>query len=219
MSLKRPHEETAQGAIERQQKKRKGFSVGPAHLPDGTYRRKSKLVDFSEGTGSADCWAAQKIKNDLIQKAKVKKAYAKVKARESEAAPANLSINAPTDDPTPIPASLELHPERQAMLSTPDISTSTSRAENGLRRGSEDVNGFRERKRKPKMSRYTKETDIAKQRQAEIEARARARQDRARERRAMAKARRPDKSGKIRLGRQSKILLSKVQGLVAENQV
>ena len=24
-------------------KKRKGFSVGPANLPDGTYRRKSKL--------------------------------------------------------------------------------------------------------------------------------------------------------------------------------
>jgi hypothetical protein len=81
------------------------------------------------------------------------------------------------------------------------------------------VNGFRERKRKPKMSRYTKETDIAKRRRAEIEARSRARQDREMERRAMTKARRPDKNGKIRLGRQSKVLLSKVQRLVAESAV
>jgi hypothetical protein len=27
-------------------KKRKGFSVGPANLPDGTYRRKSKQPNF-----------------------------------------------------------------------------------------------------------------------------------------------------------------------------
>jgi hypothetical protein len=105
------------------------------------------------------------------------------------------------------------------MLNTPDISASNSRAEKGSRGQYEDVNGFQERKRKSKTSRYTKETEIAKRRQAEIEARARARQDRERERRAMAKARRPDKSGKIRLGRQSKILLSKVQRLVVENQI
>lgn len=48
MGSKRPHEETAQHATEPQQKKRKGFSVGPANLPDGTYRRKSKRIDFSE---------------------------------------------------------------------------------------------------------------------------------------------------------------------------
>jgi hypothetical protein len=81
------------------------------------------------------------------------------------------------------------------------------------------VNGFRERNGKPKMSRYTKETEIAKQRQADIEARAMARLDRERERRAMTKARRQDKNGKIRLGRQSKVLLSKVQRLVAEKPV
>jgi len=88
-----------------------------------------------------------------------------------------------------------------------------------VRGGDEDVNGFRERKRKQKISPYTKETEMAKQRKAEIEARARVRQNRERERRAMAKARRPDKNGKIRLGRQSKVLLSKVQRLVAENPI
>jgi hypothetical protein len=69
------------------------------------------------------------------------------------------------------------------------------------------------------MSRYTKETELAKQRRVEIEARARAREDREKDRSAMTKARKPDKNGNLRLGRQSKVLLSKVQRLVAENTV
>jgi hypothetical protein len=46
MGLKRPHDEVSQGPVEPHQKKRKGFSVGPANLPDGTYRRKSKSARF-----------------------------------------------------------------------------------------------------------------------------------------------------------------------------
>ena len=103
------------------------------------------------------------------------------------------------------------------MLSAPD--TSTARAPHTTEGGSEGVNGFRERGRRPRMSRYTKETEIAKQRQAEVEARARVRMERERDRRAMAKARRPDKNGNLRLGRQSKVLLSRVQRLVAEQPV
>ncbi|PIG86751.1 hypothetical protein AARAC_006836 [Aspergillus arachidicola] len=89
-------------------KKKKGFSVGPANLPDGTYRRKT-----------------QKIKADLIQKAKVKKAYAKVRAEELAAAPRKsvyelAEANAEKDNaPEAEPASLELHPDRQAMLDQP----------------------------------------------------------------------------------------------------
>ena len=41
MSLKRPREADAQSQP-LSNKKKKGFSVGPANLPDGTYRRKSK---------------------------------------------------------------------------------------------------------------------------------------------------------------------------------
>jgi hypothetical protein len=48
MGLKRPHDKASQGAVEPQHKKRKGFSVGPANLPDGTYRRKSKPAYFQE---------------------------------------------------------------------------------------------------------------------------------------------------------------------------
>ena len=46
MGLKRPHDEASQGPVEPHQKKRKAFSVGPANLPDGTYRRKSKSAGF-----------------------------------------------------------------------------------------------------------------------------------------------------------------------------
>merc|ERR1712230_280016 len=51
MSLKRSRHEVSEDA--QPKKKRKGFSVGPANLPDGTYRRKT-----------------QKIKSDLMQKAR-----------------------------------------------------------------------------------------------------------------------------------------------------
>lgn len=41
MTPKRPREDGAGGDVN-VAKKKKGFSVGPANLPDGTYRRKSK---------------------------------------------------------------------------------------------------------------------------------------------------------------------------------
>ncbi|KAI1119538.1 hypothetical protein F5Y14DRAFT_7162 [Nemania sp. NC0429] len=60
-------------------KRRKGFRVGPENLPDGPWRRK---VD--------------KIKKDLIHKAKVKKAYKKIKPAElaSASKPALAGIDA-----------------------------------------------------------------------------------------------------------------------------
>lgn len=62
MAQKRSREESRD---DQSQKKRKtGFQVGPANLPDGTYRRK-----------------VQKIKSNLILKAKLKRDYAKVKAQ------------------------------------------------------------------------------------------------------------------------------------------
>ncbi|KAI1273243.1 hypothetical protein F5Y07DRAFT_402626 [Xylaria sp. FL0933] len=63
-SKKRPAEsDDASGPAAK--KHRKGFRVGPENLPDGPWRRK---VD--------------KIKKDLIHKAKVKKAYKKIKSTE-----------------------------------------------------------------------------------------------------------------------------------------
>lgn len=139
-----------------------------------------------------------------------------MKARETEAAVATQPEVAPEGESVPDPASLELHPDRQAMLDAPE--TSTSRVHGHEQGQQEDVNGFRERSRKPKTSRYAKETEMAKQRQQEYEARSRVRDEREKERRAMTKARRPTKDGKLRLGRQSKVLLSRVQRLVAESK-
>lgn len=43
MGLKRRSDDSLGSTKEPDKKKRKGFSVGPAHLPDGTYKRKSEL--------------------------------------------------------------------------------------------------------------------------------------------------------------------------------
>jgi hypothetical protein len=42
MGAKRKNDDSLNGADEPGKKKRKGFSVGPVNLPDGTYRRKSE---------------------------------------------------------------------------------------------------------------------------------------------------------------------------------
>jgi len=42
MGAKRKNDDSLAGADEPGKKKRKGFSVGPANLPDGTYRRKGE---------------------------------------------------------------------------------------------------------------------------------------------------------------------------------
>ncbi|RDW76713.1 uncharacterized protein DSM5745_06705 [Aspergillus mulundensis] len=182
-------------------KKRKGFSVGPANLPDGTYRRK-----------------AQKIKADLIQKAKVKKAYAKVKAAELAAPqPKQFYLereeqegqegNKGQSDESA--ASLELHPDRQAMLDTPDAEperVERRKEGQGERRG-----------RKPKRGAFAKELEIAEKRRQAAEKKREQREFRAKDREAMVRAKRPDQNGKRRLGRESKVLLNRVQRLVAES--
>ncbi|CRG89711.1 hypothetical protein PISL3812_06750 [Talaromyces islandicus] len=195
-------------------KQKKGFSVGPDNLPDGTYRRKT-----------------QKIKNDLIQKAKVKKAYAKIKAAEEESAPARSSYYNYADESTSAdnnnehssasaqPASLELHPDRLAMLNTEQPAETNNNNDNSNRRrggrgGENGENG--RRKRRPKPSAFAKEIEIAEKRRQAQEARQKERELKAKEREVMARAKRPDQFGKRRLGRESKALLSKVQRIVGQ---
>ncbi|PYH30330.1 uncharacterized protein BO87DRAFT_400573 [Aspergillus neoniger CBS 115656] len=185
-------------------KKRKGFSVGPANLPDGTYRRKT-----------------QKIKNDLIQKAKVKKAYAKVRAAELAAAPSrpiytddaqDQDVDNKRADPTP--ASLELHPDRQAMLDQPAPEPEPTPAGRPQRGEKRNAKGRRERK--PKPSAFAREMEIAEKRRKEAEKRREEREFRQKDREAMARAKRPDQAGKRRLGRESKVLLGRVERLVGK---
>jgi hypothetical protein len=57
---------------------------------------------------------------------------------------------------------------------------------------------------------------MAEQRRLEAEARRKVIEEKQKDRRAMSKARRPGKDGKYRLGRQSKILLHRIERIVAE---
>ncbi|KAI1623798.1 hypothetical protein EDD37DRAFT_440580 [Exophiala viscosa] len=202
MSVKRTRDDPSNGAAEPDKKKRKGFSVGPANLPDGTYKRKT-----------------QKIKKDLIQKAKVKKAYAKVKAQEEAAQP--VSSYSTPDDQTQDgpglvePASLDLHPDRQAMVDAAETQASREPRNSG----GEGHREYSKDQRRPKQSRYKKEFELATQHKAALEARQRGREARDRERKAMAKAKRPGKDGKMKLGRQGTVLLQRVQRLAEEGGI
>lgn len=148
----------------------------------------------------------------------MKKAYAKIKAAEEESAPAVRSlyyeneertptVTATTNDESADPsAGLELHPDRQAMLDAPEPTIPEKPKIN--REWNRDRN---RQKRRPKPSAFQKELDIAEKRRKDQEARQKERELKAKERQAMAKARRPDQFGKRRLGRESTVLLSKIQ--------
>ncbi|KAJ5793815.1 hypothetical protein N7457_000414 [Penicillium paradoxum] len=186
-------------------KKRKGFSVGPANLPDGTYRRKT-----------------QKIKNDLIHKAKVKKAYAKIKAEELANAPKrSVYDTAEGDDTEPAKveektvdeaATLELHPDRIAMLNEPEPEPAPAPRPERRQRGD-----GKQRERRPKPSAFTREMEFAEKRRKAEELRQKERDAKQKEREALLRAKRPDQFGKRRLGRESNALLSRVQRMVGQN--
>ncbi|KAH8659138.1 hypothetical protein BGZ60DRAFT_531054 [Tricladium varicosporioides] len=183
----------------RPKKRRPGFKIGPDNLPDGTHRRK-----------------VIKIKKDLIHKAKLKKSYAKLKAREPivETPAAIFDV-----EPTEIiePASQELHPDRQAMLDVPHEATPPpiSRLQHSQRKPN----------RKPKY--FEKEEAYAAQKKTEAEAKrleferrekekSQKIEERERFRKAMAKARTGGKNGQRKLGRESKVLLEKVKRIVGQ---
>ncbi|CAK4033732.1 Hypothetical predicted protein [Lecanosticta acicola] len=194
---KRDREE---GGSERKKQKR-GFVVGPDNLPDGTYRRKN-----------------QKIKQNLIEKAKLKKDYAKLKKQgklpteeESLPKPASMAVEdeAEAEEPTTAP-----HPDRQTLIDNEE---------------EEPLPQERPpRQRKPKAIPFQKEHEAAQKRKAEAEERRKAREEAEKERqrkieerekfrRAMAKARTGGKNGQRKLGRESKPLLEKVKRLVGES--
>ncbi|KAJ5577009.1 hypothetical protein N7535_003935 [Penicillium sp. DV-2018c] len=185
-------------------KKRKGFSVGPANLPDGTYRRKT-----------------QKIKNDLIHKAKVKKAYAKIKAQELATAPKKSiyeiveenekEITKHEEKPVEEAPTLELHPDRIAMLNEPEPEPAPAPRPERRQRGD-----GKQRERRPKPSAFTREMEIAEKRRKAEEQRQKEREAKQKEREALLRAKRPDQFGKRRLGRESNALLSRVQRMVGQ---
>ncbi|KAF9883722.1 hypothetical protein FE257_003014 [Aspergillus nanangensis] len=155
---------------------------------------------------------------DLIQKAKVRKAYAKVKAEELASAPSKSVYDradeeieekdglSPEDS-----ATLELHPDRQAMLNEPE----PERPPRPERSQDRDAQNRRGRRQKP--SAFAKEMAIAEQRRQETQRRQEERDFKQKNREATARARRPDQHGKRRLGRESQALLDRVQRVVGQS--
>jgi hypothetical protein len=195
-------------------KKRKGFSVGPANLPDGVYKRK-----------------VTKIKQRLIHKAKVKKQYNKTLA----AAPIDPAVDpnaaralkllkeaeqerlqrlqkgktAATEAAEGEDAeaeSLAVHPDRQAALDRGPSPPPQSPVKTGRRVG------------KPKTSAYKKEESFAAKQKREREEAARFAEERKKEREKRIKEREmtkkmmsaKTKTGQLKLGKQSHVLLKKV---------
>ncbi|KAK8172529.1 hypothetical protein BKA80DRAFT_23152 [Phyllosticta citrichinensis] len=205
MPEKRPREDTestgpAKKTKHGAERRSKGFQVGPANLPDGTHRRK-----------------VQQIKKDLIHKAKIKKEYAKIKERELANQPKKPQPVDDTDQAhqaasAPEP-SLDPHPDRQALVDSKEPEPQ------------DDQPAHERRKRKPKPTPFAKEAAVAQKRKEEAEARQKAREeaekqrqqridDRERMRRAMAKAHKPGRDGKRKLGREAPVLLEKVKRMV-----
>ncbi|KAI1446386.1 hypothetical protein F5Y02DRAFT_73301 [Annulohypoxylon stygium] len=211
MGVKRPHESDS-AATPAAKKLRKGFRVGPQNLPDGPWKRK---VD--------------KIKKDLIHKAKVKKAYKKIKAAEqasSKPGPAIVGTDNQDEDEDEgaEPPSPQLHPERQAMIDEEE------EEEEQQKPPSQSQSGDRPRRRKqhPRKPGYFDKASVdAERKKAEAEAHAqeiekrneernRKIAERERFRKAMAKARKPGRDGQRRLGRESGLLLEKVKKMVGD---
>jgi hypothetical protein len=189
-------------------RQKKGFTVGSENLPDGVHRRKN-----------------QAIKQALIDRAKIKKDYAKLRKnanvsdeKETIPQPASMALDVKDDEaeqeeePTVTP-----HPDRQNLMDKeaeePEV----------------EQKSFREprprRERKPKALPFKKEYDQAQQRKAQMEEWKKAREaaekerqvkiaERERFRKAMAKARTGGPNGQRKLGRESNVLLEKVKRMV-----
>lgn len=162
----------------------------------------------------------QKIKKDLIHKAKVKKEYAKLKAREeSEGTVPRKTVYEREDqledqksrstESVPEPT-LEPHPDRLKMLEEAEPDESKQRTER--------------RQQRPRPMPYEKEAGLAQKKREEAEARQAAREEAAeirgqklaerdRFRKTMAKAR-GGPNGQRKLGRESTVLLAKAERLM-----
>lgn len=216
----------------------------PTYLMEHTEERVHLSCSLNPEIFALTSTTAQKIKNDLIQKAKVKKAYAKIKAHEDETeqstydpyagveaeeVPESAAADAGTKS-----VSQELHPDRKAMLETDEPEAVVEREPRrrqqrnrgrGRQTDGEDVNGFRAvegargRDRKPKPSRFKKEFAQAEERRSQFEDRQHAREERDKDRRAMAKARKPGKDGKMKLGKQGTVLLNRVKRMTEEGKI
>ncbi|KAK8080482.1 hypothetical protein PG997_008300 [Apiospora hydei] len=206
MVSKRPLEDDVAGAPEAK-KPKKGFRVGPENLPDGPWRRK---ID--------------KVKKGLIEKAKLKKQYAKIKAAEEQTGgkPASGEQGADGDAEEDVPEA-QIHPERQAMLDEdepeaepePEAGAARQRRPRGPKQRRPDY--FEKAKSEAERKKAAAE-EREKEFQRRNEERQRRIEERDRFRKAMKKARAPGRDGQRRLGRESGLLLDKAKRMMGDGK-
>ena len=151
----------------------------------------------------------------------MKKAYAKIKAQELAIAPRKSVYDTAEGDEVETgkdkkeageeTTTLELHPDRIAMLNEPEAERAPASKSEWRPRGE-----GKQRERRPKPSAFTREMEFAEKRRKAEEARQKEREAKQNERGALLRAKRPDQFGKRRLGRESTALLSRVQRMVGQ---
>lgn len=172
--------------------------------------------------------AVDRIKRDVIHKAKIKRQYAKVREREFVQQPnhqyqdevESKDSNAKYREP---PSTPKRHPDRENMINGSSLPFNTRSSE--LSRV-DNLSSGRERKGRQKPLPFRSEILEAKKIRAEMHGREEARKEaeiqkmqrlkeRERMRRAMAKAR-GTRTGRRKLGGESRLLLEKVRRIVGE---
>ena len=197
-------------------------------------------------TIAAQQFLAQKIKRDLIERAKLKKQYAKVKAREQQAVQdsellSRTSSHTPgsrqedgtgalgqdaEDDEFDGFSSDPFAPKVPHTLATSPMEPSPSKDDQIPTEQAPDERLHPQRRHRLRPQTFGREVTYAKKKRAEAHERRNTREEAAQQRRqkieererfrkAMAKAKMPGRDGKKKLGRESKVLLERVQKMMA----
>lgn len=162
---------------------------------------------------SLTLYAVDKIKKDLIHKAKVKKAYKKIKQKEFGPAKDNGDDAATEQE--------QMHPTRKLMIKDED------KAQEGVTPTGKEASGDGQRRRTRRPGYYDKQLAKADERSKEADQRRQEWEQRQAERaekiaerekykRAMAKT--VGRDGKKKLGRESGLLLDKVKKMMAQGK-
>ncbi|KAK4179235.1 hypothetical protein QBC36DRAFT_323091 [Triangularia setosa] len=227
MAPKFPNED-GEAAAKTTKKPRQGFRVGPDNLPDGAWKRKVTKI-------KKDLITKAKIKK---QYSKIRAAHASEQLTTPaipELPPSPIIHPITTTPSEPVQQESEpkerkpetepeLHPDRLHLLTSDEPSNPNATAPDFPPLPKRN-NGDRSRHKKRKPDYYEKELAKATELKAKQEARNAAfarrqkeREDRIKQRerwrKQMDKAKRPGKDGKLKVGRESKILLEKVERLV-----
>ncbi|KAH0365341.1 hypothetical protein KCU65_g6100, partial [Aureobasidium melanogenum] len=213
---KRPRDDASTDRAAKKHKK--GFVVGPQNLPDGTHRRKTI-----------------QIKRNLIEKAKLKKEYAKQKAQTGDDTlpkrPATYATteddeqDSPEEDANEEDVEEEVKAPRQAKQKHKSASPAPAQ-DAPTDNTPSNLSGIHHSRRQ-KIIPFAKEHRAAQRKKREAEERraayekaqkerAEKMEERERFRKAMAKARSGGKNGQRKLGRESTVLLDRIKRMVQQ---